>query len=160
MKKDQEEEENKVDDELGTELIEQTDRSTDLREAIDALPPKYREVVAKAIRVSSFSGPLPPPKMLGEYEKVLPGSADRIIKLAEDHAQHRRFWEIEVLKSVSLSITKNSRSQFVITLYALVSGTVLAYLGERPFSYALLVYALVGFANQLYGRYFSATPDD
>jgi uncharacterized membrane protein len=28
------------------------------------------------------SGPLPPPEDLAEYERVLPGSADRIIKMA------------------------------------------------------------------------------
>ena len=31
----------------------------------------------------SFSGPIPPPWLLREYEEILPGSADRIMKLAE-----------------------------------------------------------------------------
>lgn len=31
----------------------------------------------------SFSGPIPPPWLLREYEEVLPGSADRILTMAE-----------------------------------------------------------------------------
>lgn len=30
-----------------------------------------------------FSGPLPPPEYLAEYEKTLPGLPDRIMKMAE-----------------------------------------------------------------------------
>ncbi len=30
-----------------------------------------------------FSGPIPPPEMMRAYEDVLPGSADRILKMAE-----------------------------------------------------------------------------
>ena len=32
---------------------------------------------------ASFSGPLPPPKILEDYDRVCPGAADRIIKMAE-----------------------------------------------------------------------------
>ena len=33
---------------------------------------------------ASFSGPVPPPDMLREYEKILPGSADRLFRLTEN----------------------------------------------------------------------------
>ncbi len=38
---------------------------------------------------SSFEGPLPPPEMLGVYEAVSPGAAERIISMAEDQQRHR-----------------------------------------------------------------------
>lgn len=46
----------------------------------------------------SFSGPLPPPIHLEHYEKVLPGSAERILKMAEEQSQHRRALEICVIE--------------------------------------------------------------
>ena len=33
--------------------------------------------------IESFSGPIPPPGMMRDYENVLPGSADRILTMAE-----------------------------------------------------------------------------
>lgn len=36
-----------------------------------------------------YSGPIPPPDILKDYSKVLPGAPDRIIKMAENEADHR-----------------------------------------------------------------------
>jgi hypothetical protein len=45
----------------------------------------------RVARVSTtFNGPIPLPAHLREYEQVLPGSADRILLMAEDEAHHRR----------------------------------------------------------------------
>ena len=162
MKKDQGkvDTENGVDDASGSELVEQTDLSPELLEAIDALPSKYRETVAKAIRVSHFSGPLPPPKMLGEYEEVLPGSADRIIKLAEDNAQHRRFWEAEILNASSSDNKQKNWFRFLLPLVAIGGAIFLAYRGLSPFSYVLIIYALAGFVSRLLDRFLASTRDD
>ena len=40
--------------------------------------------------LESFEGPLPPPAVLEGYERVLPGSAERILRMAEQQAEHRR----------------------------------------------------------------------
>lgn len=48
-------------------------------------------IVHRATRVSkTYSGPIPPPDMLQEYDLALPGTADRIISMAE-RQQHHRF---------------------------------------------------------------------
>ena len=47
----------------------------------------------------SFSGPLPPPGVLESYEKVLPGSAERIFTMAEKQIEHRMYLEKVVLES-------------------------------------------------------------
>ncbi len=36
----------------------------------------------------SFSGPLPPPEVFAKYEQILSGSADRILKMAENQSTH------------------------------------------------------------------------
>ncbi len=47
----------------------------------------------------SFSGPLPPPNHLEQYERILPGAAERILKMAEDQSLHRRNLETKVIHS-------------------------------------------------------------
>lgn len=47
-------------------------------------------LIAQAIR-SEFSGPLPHPEILAKYEDILPGAATRILEMAEEQANHRRF---------------------------------------------------------------------
>ena len=50
---------------------------------------KIARVVAKVIE-QKFSGPIPPPNIIAGYENVLPGVADRIIKMAEQQSLHRQ----------------------------------------------------------------------
>ncbi len=45
--------------------------------------PRVGAVVEEYTMVRSHSGPLPPPEILRDYEACLPGSADRIISMAE-----------------------------------------------------------------------------
>lgn len=49
---------------------------------------ELRKVVSLVAR--EFSGPIPPPESLAGYEKTLPGSADRILKMAEKQSEHRQ----------------------------------------------------------------------
>ncbi|MFP4215807.1 MAG: DUF2335 domain-containing protein [Phycisphaerae bacterium] len=56
-------------------------------------------------RLCTMEGPLPPPAMLEEYEKVLPGAAERICALAEEEARHRR-----QMDQRSLDAAKDDRS--------------------------------------------------
>ena len=47
----------------------------------------------------TFLGPLPPPEILAQYEQILPGSAERIMVMAENQAEHRQSLE-ETVKTV------------------------------------------------------------
>lgn len=46
----------------------------------------------------SFSGPLPPPNLLAQYNDVAPNGADRIIAMAEKQSAHRMGLESHVVK--------------------------------------------------------------
>ena|SRR2546422_501244 len=46
-----------------------------------------------------FSGPLPTPEALAQYEQILPGAADRITRLAEVQSAHRQGIETKVVDS-------------------------------------------------------------
>ena len=45
-------------------------------------------MAVRATQVSEWSGPLPAPDDLRQYEDILPGSADRILRMAENQQQH------------------------------------------------------------------------
>jgi uncharacterized membrane protein len=86
----------------------------------------------------SFSGPLPPPELLAEYEKSCPGAADRIISIAEKESEHRRSIEQTLVRSETEQAARDShearRGQIcalVITLSAIVAGAYTALHGHE-----------------------------
>ena len=42
------------------------------------------------VQVEAYSGPIPSPEVIAGYERVLAGSANRIIKMAENEQGHRQ----------------------------------------------------------------------
>lgn len=68
---------------------------------LEKLPKDELKKVIRRVSVerSMYSGPIPPPEILEGYEKVLPGTADRIMKMAEKQADHRRNMEETTVNS-------------------------------------------------------------
>lgn len=59
---------------------------------LKAVPEEQKDEAIKALMIikeEAFEGPIPPPSLFREYEATLPGSADRILKLAESQQAHR-----------------------------------------------------------------------
>src|SRR2546422_641931 len=48
---------------------------------------------------ASFSGPIPHPSVLEQYNRVIPNGADRIMHLAEEEAIHRRKQEVAIVQA-------------------------------------------------------------
>lgn len=96
-------------------------------------PPEKEQIVAlihSVVRAASFSGPLPPPEILAGYDKVLPGAADRIIKMAEKQAQHRQGLESSTVKSDSKRAYLGVVSAFVLSFTAILGGIIAVCLGH------------------------------
>jgi len=96
------------------------------------LPPKKPPaslVSASASKYEHFEGPMPPPQLLAHYESICPGSADRMLKMAEQEADHRRKTETTI---VDAQIQYNNKQfaearcgqmcALVITLAAIAGG--------------------------------------
>jgi uncharacterized membrane protein len=64
---------------------------------------------------ATFSGPLPPPQILAQYDVIVPGAADRILCMAERQQQHRMGLEKFVIEGDSRRATAG-----------LICGTVIA----------------------------------
>ncbi len=79
-----------------------------IAERIQQEPKKEFKKVVQTVSEQSFSGPLPPPSMLDQYDSVQDGFADRIVSMAESEQSHRQSLEN---KSVEAAIKTESRGQ-------------------------------------------------
>lgn len=78
----------------------------------------------------SFSGPLPHPAILRAFDDVVPGAAERIIKMAEEQAAHRKALERKVIES---DVNRSMWGQilgFCIAIVGLVVSAVIAVFGS------------------------------
>ena len=53
------------------------------------LPEETKSFLIERERLTTFSGPLPDPDSFAKYESILPGSAERILKMAENEQNTR-----------------------------------------------------------------------
>ena len=80
-----------------------------------------------SVREESFSGPLPHPSILMEYEEIEPGSAKRIIDMAERAMIHQQEMEAEQVRS---EVASNREAWARSRLGAIIGGVVaLAFAG-------------------------------
>jgi len=106
-----------------------------------------------AVEVSRYSGPLPRPEDLAKYEQVLPGSADRIIRMAEQQATHRQNLEKLVVESNTGIQKWGLVCAFVIALSAIVGGVLLSLKGMSGAGLASIIGALAALVGVfVYGK--------
>jgi len=86
-----------------------------------------RAVVAQR---ASFSGPIPPPQFLAEYNKIVPGSAEIIINMAKEQATHRQELEKKVINSDIDNSKKGLWFGFIIGMTGIIIGAFIIYAGQ------------------------------
>lgn len=96
------------------------------------------------IEQQSFRGPLPHPQILDQYDKIVPGSANKIISSWEVQVQHRQELEKKVIASDILHSYIGSALGFIIAMSAIIAGTFLAYIGRPTEGIAAIITALIG----------------
>lgn len=81
----------------------------------------------REILTAFHSGPLPPPSILEGYERVLPGSAERIVKMAETQSLHRQLLEKTLVSTSSRNSTMGLIFGFIIAVIAFALSAYLIY---------------------------------
>lgn len=81
------------------------------KEVLDKLPENVR---ISAVEAASFTGPLPPPSMFSHYNEVLPGAAERILRITEKEQDHRIAWE-------SKALTLGARNNLIGQVFGLIA---------------------------------------
>lgn len=89
---------------------------------------KVVKKVVEAVVQSEFSGPIPPPNIIEEYERILPGSADRIIAMAEKQSTHRQKMEEKMISAESRDGLLGVIFAFVLGIGCIISSVIMVCL--------------------------------
>lgn len=137
---------------------------------------ELRPTPVASVAATSWSGPLPAPADLRQYDATLPGAANRIMQLAEQQQSHRHSIEAGALEIARTTIISDSRRSylgiilgFIIAMTGLLGGVFLIAIGRGGFGLTLGLASLIGLvAVFVYGaqsrraerRHNAANPDD
>jgi uncharacterized membrane protein len=109
----------------------------------------------KGIQVTqslSFVGPLPPATEFAGYDKALPGTAERILTMAEKEVEHRHKNDDNIIKA---SIKLNTRGQilaFVISIISLGALCVSIFSSHPVASIAPAIIAISSLVSIFFNR--------
>ena len=124
-------------------------------EPIEDLPSEASQSISTvtSTKFESYRGPLPQPDALGEYERILPGAADRILSMAESQSRHRQAMQKEAMELSRLEISSAfNRANRGLNLGALVAlaivggGAFMAHLGYAEAGGGVIGGTIVGLA--------------
>ena len=97
----------------------------------DGAKGKTRNPIGQLIALSALHvGPLPPAEELAKYERVLPGSADRIVAMAEKEQRHRHERQDIQVRAEARDSGRGVIFAFMLGLLAIVGGTLTAIFGS------------------------------
>ena len=101
---------------------------------LERMPPEDQKRILQSFSISSFqmfSGPLPSPESLEQYNKIIPDGADRIMKMAENQSNHRIQIETSVIEG---QVKQSGRGQIfalILSFLCLGSSFILAMYGHE-----------------------------
>ncbi|MDR0961435.1 MAG: DUF2335 domain-containing protein [Mediterranea sp.] len=132
-------------------IDENADDITSVSEVLNSLPEDKKEVILaafSAIEASiSFQGPVPHPDILKGYEDVLPGTAERILSMAEKQQTHGIEMEKFIVKNSSKQSVYGQVWGGIITILCLVVTLVLGYAGHDALAGVIGSTTILGIAT-------------
>jgi len=99
------------------------------------LQPSPSQATGVSVRweLESFSGPLPPPSLLRQYDKVIPNAGERFLIMVEQETQHRRSQETARLQAEiddqdaqRSEIRRGQIFALIIALAGIILGSVIS----------------------------------
>ncbi|MFW5703069.1 MAG: DUF2335 domain-containing protein [Candidatus Dojkabacteria bacterium] len=116
---------------------------------------KNRKIVSRqssdsAILHAQFhEGPIPDPSTLEGYESVVPGSADRILSMAEAEQDHRHRQEDTYLRKNIRNETLGMVFAFSLALILILTGCFLLYAGRDAEGLVIALVPAIGYIVQI-----------
>jgi uncharacterized membrane protein len=89
---------------------------------------KIKRTATVALTAQSFSGPMPPPEHLAQYDRIVPGAARLIVDEFQLNARHARDVERMGLRG---SIGRDRRAQVIAGLLVLIGFGLIYGLAEH-----------------------------
>ncbi len=103
-------------------------------EVVSSVPQQGNHI----LEASMYSGPIPPPVFFAEYEKALPGLADRVMKMSETQTAHRIDLESRVVKTDNIRSILGLLFAFLIVIAGMVIGGYLVYKDKAVAGFAAM----------------------
>lgn len=79
-----------------------------------------------------FSGPIPPPETLKQYDEIKPGMAERVFELTEKQVDHRIQLEGKALEYKNNQVSRAQWLSFIIAGSVVISGVIVATAASEP----------------------------
>jgi uncharacterized membrane protein len=93
--------------------------------------PSLMAIQVRREQFPPFTGPLPHPDILQQYDKVVPGAAERLLAIIERHAQHHDGMERIVVEGASRRAWYGLVLGFVLALLCLIISAALIWTGHQ-----------------------------
>ena len=84
-----------------------------------------------AVTTRQYSGPIPHPSILEGFEKIVPGAAERILRMAEQDSEHQREVEILAITSTVKEIRRGQIFGLIAVLCAFIACIISLHLGSE-----------------------------
>ena len=96
---------------------------------------------------TTYEGPLPPPAILEEYDRIVPGAAARIMEWAEKQTAHRQHLERAIIDHDIAHAQRGLTFGFVVVCLCLLFAGGFVFTGHDQAGIATLVTTLVSVAG-------------
>lgn len=122
-----------------------------LAREVGVSPDKAAQIVSV---VSRFSGPMPPPKVLEQYEHCVPGAADRILQMAEKEQTFRHQTAERALDVTSSGDLRGKRYALAVVVIMAAASAFCAWIDQPAVAISLgggtLATIVLAFLGQQY----------
>lgn len=123
----------------------------ELRKVLESIPEEKRNAIVSGIfamvESRQFSGPLPAPEDIAKYEKTLPGSAERILSMAEKQQEHRMESERKIIDYKTGVGKRGQWLGFILVILCIAASVALGFLGHDWLAGCIGVTTVLGVAG-------------
>lgn len=100
--------------------------------------------IVSLVQEERFSGPIAHPKHLREYEEIVPGSADRIVAMAEGNLAHAQTMQAKALDADITDMREGRWLGFAALIILIIGAIVCGVLQHTAIALALLGASVIG----------------
>ena len=121
--------------------------SADAHGGDDGVSPRVIRKIVSYVEARSYSGPIPPPEIIREYEEIWPGAAELILKNFDRQSSHRQSIEKHALAHNNARSWGGLVGGTLVVLAAMGLSAYLIYKGQDGYGVALVITSLGGLAG-------------
>lgn len=114
----------------GTELAQAQQQTTSDQAPEATVVQSVGKTAQLTAHAEFFSGPIPHPSLLEEYERVCPGSCDKIFKMAMDEQSHRHSVDQKTIDFEERQIKRGQWFGFGIAIATLIAAVTIVLRGD------------------------------